>query len=223
MVRQLGWLTGCATIIAAVAFVLGLIGSLFAASASLTERLLMAAGVAAIAFIAALQLGIQDHVRHAATIRAIRRRLLARDDVTDKDFLSRFPESDPVLLLQIRQAVSEAFRVPTAKVHPGDNLHCNYRCDVLEPGFHSFVVRHVLKARSVAPSPGQLFTFHSAALSGFGDLAKEVRRILDGFASGGAEEEKVKWVMLQQNTGRFVRSLMLKHNLRRCRALTRRQ
>jgi hypothetical protein len=186
--RLMAGLAGCATIVAVVAFVFGLIGSLFATTATLRERLLIAVGVAVIGFAAALILGTRDHTHRAATFRRVRRMLLARNDVTESDFSSHFPEVDPTLLGQIRNAVSEAFRVPAAKIHPGDNLRCNFRCDVLEPGFHLFVVCHVLNARKVTPAPRQLFTFHSAALNGFGDLVKEIRRILDDFASCGAKE-----------------------------------
>ncbi len=178
-------LVGCAAMIAAVAFVLGLIGSLFATTANFGERLLIAAGVAAVAFVAALMLFIRDYASRTAAIRAVRRMLLARSDVSDADFSSHFPEVDPTFLGQIRQAVSGAFRVPAAKIHPGDNLRRTFRCDVLEPEFHSIVIFDILKTRKVTPAPGQLFAFHSSALNSFGDLAKEIQRILDGFDSGG--------------------------------------
>ena len=170
-----------ATIIAAIAFVFGLIGSLFATGASFAERIMLAAMPAAMAFAAALALFARDHWRYASVVRAVRQVLLARDDVTDAEFSSYFPDSDSVLLGQIRQAVSVFFDVPAAKIHPTDDLRRDLRCDKLEPSLHSFVVYHVLNARSIAP---QSFVFHTIALNGFGDLVKEIQRVLDGFDCG---------------------------------------
>jgi hypothetical protein len=178
--RGLVGLVGCATVIAVAAFVCGLIGSLFATGASFGERMLIAVGVAAMAFAAAVILNVRDHVRYKATVRAVRRTLLARDDVAEADFLSHFPEIYPTLLGQIRQAISDYFQVPVGKIHPGDSLRSNFQCEKLEPMFQFFVVYHVFNARKVAPARGQPFVFNPGGLSGFGDLTKEIQRIMDG-------------------------------------------
>ena len=185
--RGLTGAIGCSATLAAVAFVLGLIGSLFATMAGFGERLLMAGGLAATVFVAVLMLAVRDHMRCHAAFNAVRKMLTARDDVTEVDFLSRFPDLDRVLLGQIRQAVADSFNVPVAKIHPDDNPLRDFRCDALEPGFHSFVVYHILNVREVAPVRGQLFTFTSSSLSGFGDLATEIQRILDDLAGRSAE------------------------------------
>jgi hypothetical protein len=171
---------GCATIVAAVAFILGLVGALFAHEASVAERFMNAGIMAAMAFCGVLILGTRDLVRYKATIRADRRKLLAQENVTDAEFLSHFSDVDPALILQIRLAVAALFQVPAEKVHPSDSLQDDLRLNILEPGFHSFVVAHVLKARNVAPQP---YVFHSVALKGFNDLVKELQRILDGMNS----------------------------------------
>ena len=183
-------LFGCATMIAAVAFVFGLVGALFATTTTVREKFLIAAGVAAMAFVAALILGARDYSRHRAAVAAVCRMLLTRDDLTEADFVSHFSEIDPILLGQIRQAIADFFRVPVAKIHPGDSLRGHLQCDALEPGFHTFIVYHIFAARKVTTERGQLISFHCGALNGFADLAKEIQRILDGLASGRANADE---------------------------------
>jgi len=85
---------GCAGMIATVAFIFGAIGSLFATQANLAERLMLALMPAAFAFVAAMILFTRDHARHTSTMRAVRKMLLARNDVNDHDFLTQFPDAD---------------------------------------------------------------------------------------------------------------------------------
>jgi hypothetical protein len=169
---------GCAGMIAAVAFIFGLIGSLFATEATFGQRLIMALMPAAMAFVATLILIARDDARHAGTMRAVRQMILARPDVSDHDFLAHFPGTDPTLIAQTRQAISQFFDVPAQKIHPTDNLHHDLQFNTLEPSFHSFVVYHVLNARNVAPQP---FTFNTGELTNVGDFAEEIQRVLDGF------------------------------------------
>ncbi len=169
---------GCAGMIAAVAFVFGIIGSLFATEADIGERLMIAVMPAAIAFVAALILFARDHARHTSTMRPVRQVLLARQDVNDHDFFAHFPDADSTLITQTRQAISQFFDVPAQKIHPTDDLRNDFQFDTLEPSFHSFVVYHVLDVRNVAPQP---FTFNTGDLTDVGDLAKEIQRVLDGF------------------------------------------
>ena len=183
----IGGLLGCATMIAIAAFVVGLIGSLFAATASPGERLLIAVGVAATAFVAALILAVRDFSRHRSTVKAVRRMLLARKDIAEADFASHFPDIDPALLGQIRQVIADFFHVPATKVHPGDNPRGHLQCDILEPSFHTFITYHTFYARKVVANPGRIITFNSSALNSLKDLINELQRILDSFDSGRAK------------------------------------
>jgi hypothetical protein len=180
---------GCAGMIAAVAFVFGVIGSLFATEASLGERLMIALMPAAMAFIAAFLLFSRDHARHVATMRSVRRMLLDREDINDSDYLAQFPDADSTLIAQTRRAVSEFFDVPVQKIHPTDSLRKDLRFDTLEPGFHSFVVYRVFAARNVEPQP---FAFNTSDLSNIGDLSNEIQRVLDSFKSANQSNEGVQ-------------------------------
>jgi len=180
---------GCAGMIAGVAFVFGIVGSLFATEAGLAERLMIALMPAALAFIAALLLFARDHARHTATMRMVRQMLLARQDISDGDYLAHFPEADSTLIAQVRQAVSELFDVPAQKIHPTDSLRNDLRFYALEPYFHSFVVYHVLAARNITP---RSFTFNTGALTDIGDLAKEAQRVLDGFDSAKQDDDRLQ-------------------------------
>jgi hypothetical protein len=111
--------------------------------------------------------------------------LLKRVDVTDADFISYFSDIDPKLLMQIRQAIAEFFDVSIGKIHPTDTLRSAFRFDALEPTIHSYIVFHVLDARSLGM---QSFTFNSSVLNGIGDLAKEVQRVFDGIDPGGTAD-----------------------------------
>lgn len=162
--------------IAAVAFVFGVIGSLFATGATLAERFMISLVPAALAFVAALLLFTRDRARHSMALREVRRVLAARDAVADQDFLAYFPDIDSTLLSQTRVALAEFFDVPPQKIHPTDRLHEDLRFGTLDPAFHSFVVYHVLSARMVEPQP---FTFRTARMADIGDLAKEIQRVLN--------------------------------------------
>lgn len=81
--------------IAAAAFLLGILGSLFVAEANLADRLMMAFLPAGMAFIATLMLFARDHWRHAATMRSVRRMLLDRALVDDAEHLAHSPDADP--------------------------------------------------------------------------------------------------------------------------------
>lgn len=169
---------GCAGMIAAVAYVMGIVCSLFAREVTASERMMMAVFPAVMAFVAALILFARDRSRHVAARQTVRDNLLPRQDVNDDEFFAHFPKNDPTLIAQTRRAISLFFDVPAEKIHPTDNLQNDLEFSTLEPGFHTFVVYHVFNARNVAPQP---FWFKTSNLTDVGDLAKEIQRILDGF------------------------------------------
>ena len=81
---------GCAAMIASVAFVFGLIASVFATEANLAERLMIALMPAIMAFVPVLILFSRDYVGHTQTVRRVRAKLLARDDTSEDEFSRRF-------------------------------------------------------------------------------------------------------------------------------------
>lgn len=170
---------GCAGMIAAVAFFIVGIITLFVPDGTIGERLLVAALAAATVFVAAILLCARDHMRHLAALRRVRRMLLARENANSRDFAAHFPMVDAALIVQTRDAVSAFLGVPAAKLRHTDRLRNDLQFDALEPAFHSFVVYSILAARSVAPQP---FTFRTGELADLGDLANEVQRILDDIA-----------------------------------------
>jgi hypothetical protein len=165
--------------IAAVAFVFGLIGSLFMTEANVYARLLTALAVAATAFIAALFLAGLDYVQHTGAVRRVRAKLLARGDSSDEEFVALFPQHEPTLVQQTRRAIAQFFDVPVEKIRATDSLNGDLEYSTLEPGFHTFVVYHVLEARKVNPQP---FSF-KATLNDIGELIAEIQRVLDDMSS----------------------------------------
>jgi len=166
--------------VAAPIFVLGLIGSLFAREANVAERLMVAAMPAAMAFLAALMLSARDRARHMRTVRKVRAKLLARDAVSDDEFLRSFASNDPALLQQTRRAIAQFFDVPVEKIRATDTLDGDFNTGVLEPGFHFFVVHHVLNARKIEP---RAFQFRTGKLiNDIGGFVAEIQRVLDGKA-----------------------------------------
>lgn len=184
---------GCAGIIAGIAFAIGLIASLFARDASLGERLLIPFMAAGMTFIAALLLFWRDKARHTRLIRRVRRKLLERDDIRDSEFAKSLPDVDPVFLLQLRSAIAEFFNVPPARIHASDDLRQDYLFDKIEPGFHFFIMHHMIKAREIRYSPTKIVVFHSNNLQGIRDLAGEIQRILEDLAGGNNGDSGIRF------------------------------
>jgi hypothetical protein len=169
---------GCGGMIAAVAFVIGMIVSFFATDVTVGEKLALAVMTAAMAFVAAVLLMYRDHFRHTVARRAVRRMLLARQDMVDRDYSVNSPDSDPTLIAQTRQAVAAFFDVPIEKVSIDDNLREDLNFEALEFGFHTCVVYHVLEVRNSVP---RFFTFNADKLVNVRDMASEIGRVIDDF------------------------------------------
>lgn len=182
-------MVGCSVKIAVVAFMFGLIGSLFATEAGPGERLMLAMMPAGMAFVAAMILFSRDYLRQTRTIRLVRQALLIRVDVSDAEFVAHFPTVDTTLLVQTRQAVARFFGVPPAKVHPTDQLRQDLQFETLEPGFHSFVVHDVLYARQLPLHP---FTFRTGHLKSIGDLAAEIHAVFNACYCSGPGDHFVR-------------------------------
>lgn len=178
-------LIGCSGALALVFFVIGFAGSLFARDVSWSERLLIAAMTAGMAFFAALLLFIRDSGRHAKTMRSVRKGLLARGDTTDDDFVSSRPTDQAGLLLEKRKAIARFFDVPAEKVGRDVHLIRDLHVDKLEPAFQFFVVQAIIASQPVTPQP---FGFSMADLETLDDFTTAIRKVLDGFAQSGEHE-----------------------------------
>jgi hypothetical protein len=171
---------GCAAIVAAVAFVPGLISSLLAAGVPLPGRVMIALMPAGLAFVVALLLLSRDYLRRKRTFRRVRVRLMARDNIGDDEFLRRFPNSDLTLVQQTRAAIARFFGVPVEKIRATDRLRDDFEFTVLEPWLLFFVLDHVVNARNVQRKPSTRFTFRTGKTDDFGDFVAEIQRVLDG-------------------------------------------
>lgn len=171
---------GCAGIIALMFLPFGVLMAAMVAKATFPERIILALMPSGLAFIATLILAMRDRMRHVTRARILRSHLLNRHDVNESEFLTHFPNVDPELICQTRQAVAEYFDVPATKIHPSDDLRDDLQFENFEPDFHSFVLYRVLVARHLEPAPSQMFSFQTNGLVNLGDLANEVQRVLDG-------------------------------------------
>jgi hypothetical protein len=163
-------------VVGAIVFVPGLIVGLLLPGAPLLERAICALMPAGLAFIAALLLAGRDRILRSSAIRAVRATLATRYDVGDAEVTTAFPDVDPTLLAQTRNAIGLFFDVPASRIHPTDDLRRDLSFGALEPQCHGFVISHVLSIRNVA-SPD--FMFKTQDLRSIGQFAGEIQRILD--------------------------------------------
>lgn len=165
-----------ATCIAAVAFVFGMIGSFFLADANFVERLALAAMVFAMTFVAAFCLSWRDCAHQRRALSAIRRELLFRADVSEKEFATHFPGVELTLMSQTRQAIAEFFDVPLPKIHPADDLSRDLRTETLEPGFQFGIIQRVFSLRNVViEEPFLVSTCQPKAIA---DLAVHIQSLI---------------------------------------------
>lgn len=166
---------GCAGMLALIALPFGLIGALFVREAGWRERLLLACMPSAMTFVAALLLMGRDHLSNIVRISSVRRKLQSRRDVTAAEFVEPFPDCEPALLADIRQAIAEFFAVPPEKIHPTDDLQNDYLASFNGAPLHSAVMSAVFEARGVWPG----VKFRPDKLKTVGDLARKIQRSLE--------------------------------------------
>ena len=99
-------------------------------------------------------------------MRKVRTCLLARNDLTDEQFVSSRPCDDAPLLLETRKAISPFFDVPTVKVGRDVGLIHDLHVDNLEPSFQLYVVDSLVASRTLAP---RSFGFTMAGLVSIDD------------------------------------------------------
>lgn len=172
------FLIGCSGAVGFVAFVVGLLVSLFVRDAAWSDRLTMAVVPGFMTFVAVLILAGRDSAKHSASILAVRDALLGGDDTSDHDFLSMRLCDDAPLLLETRKAVSRFFDVPTGKISRDVHLIDDLHVDNLQPSFQLSVVQSVIASRQVESKP---FQFSMAGLESIDDLAKAIGGVFDDF------------------------------------------
>ncbi len=166
---------GCAALISIVPLLIGAIVALFMSEVPLVGRITVILLPAAITFVAVLILTSVDNARHRRHINAVRKMLLCRSGIDDDTFCSRFPDSDPKMLVLTREGIARFFDVPPTCIHPNDQLDPDLHFASLEPMFHTYVVFYVLSKCGAIQAP---FTFHSDRVSDVPTLSQEISRIL---------------------------------------------
>lgn len=162
--------------LAIVPFLIGFVISLFLTGVTWGERLTIAAIPAFCTFFASLLLGIRDLADHTFTMRQVRANLLARNDISDEQFVSCQLCQDAELLLQIRRAMSYLFDVPASKVSRDVDLICDLQIDKLDFLFQLTVVGPVIKSRQDESKP---FVFSMTNVTSIDDLANEILKVLN--------------------------------------------
>jgi hypothetical protein len=177
---------GCAAMIGLVAFVIGLVLSLFRGDKNSPSPLVCGAISGGMAFFAALLLFARDSSRQQAAISFVRRKLLGRQGVDDSEFCRHFPDCDAKLVIDIRAAIGAFYNVPPERVHPNDSLQQDLRVDTLEPSFHYFVISHIAECRKVTLGP---FSFRLSALQNLHDFATEIQTILNALEMAANDQD----------------------------------
>ena len=131
-----------ALVVAFMALLCGGLGSLFAQEAGPGERILMAVMTSAMAFVAALILGLRDLLRFRKASRQTQQHLLERPDFFEAEFQSE-AEVDPELMKIVREAIAQFFDVPVYKIRPTDNFETDLHIDPTEFNFQHFVILKV--------------------------------------------------------------------------------
>ena len=170
------FLVGCSAVIAFVAFIIVFVVSLFVGAATWTDSLIMGTLTASVVFIVVLLLFVRDFARHSATVRTVRRHLLACGDTSDENFIASRATNVAMLLLETRKAIARFFDVPTTKVGRDAHLIHDLRVDKLEPWFQFYVVDSVIASQPVEPKQ---FGFTMANLVSIDDLTHAIRKVLD--------------------------------------------
>jgi hypothetical protein len=137
-------------------------------------RLGIGAMTGGMAFIASFLLALRDRSRFFRTKQKVSQQLMTRPIVDSSHFCGNLSLADDSLALDIRQAIGDYFKVPSAKIYADDML-ADYHYQVFEPGFHYFVVMHVLKKRHRTI---QSFVFPKQPIKSLKDFAREVQLVV---------------------------------------------
>ncbi len=166
---------GCLSIVAAASFAITFLTMLlFAHDTSWAERLAVSAMMATvfplILATAVMLLAWRDKANFRLAKRNVKRQLSKRSDVGDSEFCEPFPQHDPRLLLEVRNAIAAFFSVPSFKIHPADSLDDDFAWHALWPSIVFFVTYRVLAAYKVPLPSNRVVAFpRSDRIDGFAD------------------------------------------------------
>lgn len=105
----------------------------------------------AMAFVAALVLGLRDGMRQSWARDTGRNHLLGAADCSEEAFLAAGPSKNAGTLLLVRGAIACFFEVPASKVARTVHLTQDLHADALVPGLHIFVLGCALEGKTVEP------------------------------------------------------------------------
>jgi hypothetical protein len=164
---------GCAIAIAVPAFLFGLISALISTRGSLFVSLGIGAMAAGMAFVGVLVMFAVDSARWSSNQNGVRSLLLARDNIPDELFLSKFEMSDRELALHLRGRLAEFFQVQPNNIHPDDDLA--FLCfEHFMPGIYFFLMNG-LDQRELPP--GTIDGFPKTELKTVASLVAEAKRL----------------------------------------------
>jgi hypothetical protein len=183
---------GCLGFIAAVVFVVSSIAMLiFAGDVSWGERTAMAGMISAIVVFAVVMLGWRDKAAFHKAKKTVARQLTQRGDVSDAEFCETFPQQDPRLILEVRNAIAAFYRVPPTKIHPTDNFNDDLAWRELSPSILCNVTFHILAAYEVPkPKPSnRVFGFPTSdRIDGFAEEMQQLMQKLRDFEADSNNE-----------------------------------
>ena len=125
------------------------------------------------AFVGVVIMFAVDSARWTSNQNGVRNLLLARDQIPDDLFLSKFKSPDRDLALQVRGRLAEFFHVSPNNIHPDDDLA--YLCfEKFMPGIYFFVMEG-LDQREL--SRGKIDHFPKTKLKTVADLVAEAKQL----------------------------------------------
>lgn len=157
-------------------FITSFVSALLSRETSQTSPLVNAAAVAITTLISALLLTVYDDAKHKATIRTVRRRLLAAEALAEEQLQGVPPHQGSAILLETRRKISRFYRVPIEKVSDSLRLVEDLSVDKLSPAFQYAVVDGVLASQEIV---ARHFHFSLRGLETVRDLADAIQRIVD--------------------------------------------
>ena len=122
-------------------------------------------------FVAAFGLAMRDSMTQFQTRRLVRQFLLAGGDASDEEFAERYPNIEPVLMHEIRDALALCFNVPKSKIRASHSLERDLRLSVFGPGVGFYAIGRALESRGLQPNSVVGF---SDNVKDFNDFAKQI-------------------------------------------------
>ena len=117
---------------------------------------------------------VSDGQKRSGIRKKVRRRLLKREPVTDRDFCLHFVGFEETFLLGIRRTLAATIDVPPEHIHPDDRM-ADLQFEAFEPALHIALVTQALPSDC---DSNRMWKFPEEPVETITDLAREVRRVV---------------------------------------------